>query len=171
MEYQEVAGEYWCAGPDVDEAGSRVLNIQTKLNQWATGDPHRRFDDLFNLAADPALHSVAWDRVRGNRGARTAGVDEVKPRSIMFGTEKFLTELRDELNARRFVPLPVREKLIPEKGGKLRGLGIPPLDGSNPYASQRVRPGGGLLVGRCLCARSRSPAPLVFDDPAGPEGF
>jgi RNA-directed DNA polymerase len=25
----------------------RVLKIQTKLHQWATSDPHRRFDDLF----------------------------------------------------------------------------------------------------------------------------
>ena len=29
------------------------------------------------------------------------------------------------LKARRFVPLPVREKLIPKKSGTLRGLGIP----------------------------------------------
>ena len=111
--------------PDLDEAEWRVLNIQTKLHQRATGDPHRRFDDLFNLVADPAFLRVAWDRVRANRGARTAGVDGVKPRSIVFGTEKFLTELRDDLKARRFVPVPVREKLIPKKGGKFRGLGIP----------------------------------------------
>ena len=36
-----------------------------------------------------------------------------------------LAELRDDLKAGRFVPLPVREKLIPKKGGKFRGLGIP----------------------------------------------
>ena len=47
------------------------------------------------------------------------------PRSIIFGKQAFLTELRDDLKARRFVPLPVREKLIPKKSGKLRGLGIP----------------------------------------------
>ena len=38
--------------PDIYEAESRVLKIQTKLHQWATDDPHRRFDDLFNLVAD-----------------------------------------------------------------------------------------------------------------------
>ena len=32
-------------------------------------------DDLFNLVADPGFLLVAWDRVRGNKGARTAGVD------------------------------------------------------------------------------------------------
>jgi RNA-directed DNA polymerase len=111
--------------PDLFEAESRVLKIQTKLHQWATDDPHRRFDDLFNLVADPAFLVVAWDRVRGNRGSRSAGVDGVAPRSIYFGKEAFLTGLRDDLKARRFTPLPVREKLIPKKGGKLRGLGIP----------------------------------------------
>ena len=60
----------------IDEAGwPRVLKIQTKLHRWAGDDPGRRFDDLFNLVVDPALLVVAWQRVRGNRGARTAGVD------------------------------------------------------------------------------------------------
>ena len=111
--------------PDLFEAEQRVLRIQTKLHQWATDDPDRRFDDLFNLVADPAFLMVAWDRVRGNQGSRSAGVDGVTPRSIVFGQEALLTELRDDLKARRFAPLPVREKLIPKKGGKLRRLGIP----------------------------------------------
>ena len=79
----------------------------------------------YNLVADPAFLVVAWDRVRGNRGARSAGVDGVAPRSIVFGKETFLAGLRDDLKARQFPPLPVREKLIPKSGGKLRGLGIP----------------------------------------------
>ncbi len=111
--------------PDLDEAESRVLKIQTKLHQWATGSPDRRFDDLFNLVADPAFLTVAWHRVRGNRGARSAGVDGVKPRSIIFGKEAFLVRLRDELKAGTFVPLPVRERMIPKANGKLRSLGIP----------------------------------------------
>ena len=56
-------------------AERRVREIQTKLHRWASDDPHRRFDDLFNLVADPAFLRVAWDRVRTNKGARTAGVD------------------------------------------------------------------------------------------------
>ena len=112
--------------PDLDEAESRVLKIQTKLHQWATDDPHRRFDDLHNLVADPAFLVVAWNRVRGNRGARSAGVDGVEPRSIVLGRDRFLTELRDDLKARRFQPLPVRERIIPKPGSaKGRRLGIP----------------------------------------------
>jgi len=113
--------------PDLDlyEAEERVLRIQTKLHQWAGNDSGRRFDDLFNLVCDPAFLMVAWARVRGNRGARSAGVDGVAPRSILFGTEAFLLLLRDDLKAARFAPMPVREKLIAKKSGKLRRLGIP----------------------------------------------
>jgi RNA-directed DNA polymerase len=109
--------------PTLDEAEARVLGIQTKLHRWATDDPGRRFDDLFNLVADPAFLVVAWDRVRGNRGARSAGVDGVKPDSIVFGTA-LLDGLRAELKARTFSPMPVRERSIPKASGKVRRLGI-----------------------------------------------
>ena len=71
--------------PGLIEAELRVLSIQAKLHRWATDDPRRRFDDLYNLVCDPAFLTVAWDRVRGNRGARSAGVDGVVPRSVVFG--------------------------------------------------------------------------------------
>jgi len=109
--------------PTLDEAEARVLGIQTKLHRWATDDPDRRFDDLYNLVADPAFLVVAWHRVRGNRGARSAGVDGVKPNSILFGTA-LLERLRAELKAHTFSPMPVRERLIPKAGGKTRRLGI-----------------------------------------------
>ncbi len=110
--------------PDLDEAEQRVLKIQTKLHQRAVDDPHRRFSDLYNLSCDPAFLRVAWARVRGNRGARSAGVDGVKPSSILFG-EVMLVGLRDDLKARRFQPLPVKERMIPKPNGKRRRLGIP----------------------------------------------
>ena len=110
--------------PTLDEAEARVLKIQAKLHQWAISDPDRRFNDLYNLVADPAFLTVAWARVRGNRGARSAGVDGVVPRSIVFGTA-LMGGLRGQLKARTFAPLPVREQMIPKSGGKLRRLGIP----------------------------------------------
>jgi retron-type reverse transcriptase len=64
------------------EAERRVLKIQTKLHRWARDDPRRRFDDLFNLVADPGFLLVAWDRVAGNKGARTAGIDGRTARSV-----------------------------------------------------------------------------------------
>jgi len=109
------------------QAERRVLKIQTKLHRWARDDPHRRFDDLFNLVADPGFLLVAWDRVAGNKGARTAGIDGRTARSIadMQGVEEFLDGLRSSLKDRGFRPVPVRERMIPKAGGKLRRLGIP----------------------------------------------
>jgi RNA-directed DNA polymerase len=113
--------------PSLDEAQTRVLEIQTKLHRWATDDSGRRFDDLFNLVCDPAFLLVAWARVKGNKGARTAGVDGWTARYItaVRGEEKFLAELRADLKAGRFSPLAVRERMIPKAGGRLRRLGIP----------------------------------------------
>lgn len=104
----------------------QVLKIQTKLHRWAGDDPHRRFDDLFNLVADPGFLLVAWDRVRHNRGARTAGVDGETARYVeaVRGVEGFLAELREDLKARVFRPLPVRRRAIPKASGKVRYLGI-----------------------------------------------
>ena len=111
--------------PDLEEAELRVLVMQMKLHQWAKADPGRRFDDVANLVYDPAFLVVAWARVRGNRGARTAGIDGVTPRSVVFGAGELLGRLRDDLKADRFVPRRVREKAIPKASGKVRRLGIP----------------------------------------------
>ena len=112
--------------PTPEQARVRVLGIQTKLHQRAKADAQRRFDDLFNLVCDPAFLAVAWGRVRGNRGARTAGVDGETAYYVetVRGAKRFLEELCAELKARRFTPLPVRERLIPKRSGKLRRLGI-----------------------------------------------
>ena len=64
-------------------------------------------------------------RVRGNKGARTAGVDGVAPRSIGSVSRSCSAELRDDLKAGRFAPQRVREKAIPKASGKIRRLGIP----------------------------------------------
>jgi RNA-directed DNA polymerase len=107
------------------EAERRVLGIQTKLHRWAGEDPHRRFDDLYNLVCDPAFLLVAWARVRGNKGARSAGVDGETAYSIEAkGVVGFLDWLRSSLKERSFGPLPVRERLIPKPGGRKRRLGI-----------------------------------------------
>ena len=114
--------------PSLPEAKTRVLGIQTKLHRWATDDPERRFDDLFNLVADPAFLTVAWDRVRHNKGARSAGVDGQTARTVESGqgAAAFLDDLRADLKARTFQPLPVRERMIDKPDGKSRRrLGVP----------------------------------------------
>ncbi|MEV4130522.1 group II intron reverse transcriptase/maturase [Nocardia sp. NPDC049707] len=112
--------------PDFDEAWSRVRRMQAKLYLWAVRDADRVFEDLHNLVCDPAFLVHAWERVHGNKGGRTAGVDGVAPRSIPKESTMLLSTLRMELRARTFRPDLVREKLIPKPGSaKKRRLGIP----------------------------------------------
>jgi RNA-directed DNA polymerase len=111
----------------IEEAEARVLGIQAKLHRWATQDRTRRFGDLFNLVCDPAFLLVGWRRVRGNKGARSAGVDGETAYYVQTvrGEEQFLAELRASLKDRSFRPLPVRERMIPKPGSsKQRRLGI-----------------------------------------------
>jgi RNA-directed DNA polymerase len=110
--------------PSLEEAEPRVLAMQTKLHQWAISSAGRRFDDLYNLVYDPAFLVVAWDRVRSNKGGRSAGVDGIVPRSIEPGGGEFLEGIREDLKARRYTPSRVREKMIPKASGKLGRLGI-----------------------------------------------
>jgi RNA-directed DNA polymerase len=113
--------------PEPVTGRSRVLKIQAKLHRWAGEDSARRFDDLFNLVVDPAVLAQAWLRVRGNKGARTAGVDGMTAHYIedVRGVGPFLADLRADLKAGAFTPLPVRERMIPKPSGRLRRLGIP----------------------------------------------
>jgi len=107
----------------------RVSEMQAKLHRWAAADPGRRFDDLFNFVHDPATLIVAFDRVAGNTGSRTAGVDGLTVADVeeQVGVPGFLDDLRAQLKAGTFRPLPVRERKIPKPGGsgKVRSLGIP----------------------------------------------
>jgi RNA-directed DNA polymerase len=107
----------------------RVAEMQAKLHRRAAADKGRRFDDLFNFVYDPATLIVAFDRVAGNPGARTPGVDGLTVADVgeQTGIAGFLDDLRARLKAGTFRPLPVRERTIPKPGGsgKVRKLGIP----------------------------------------------
>jgi RNA-directed DNA polymerase len=107
----------------------RVSEMQAKLHRWAAADHGRRFDDLFNFVHDPATLLVAFERVAGNHGANTPGVDGLTVAWVeeFVGAPGFLDDLRSTVKAGTFRPLPVRERKIPKPGGsgKLRKLGIP----------------------------------------------
>ena len=104
-----------------------VRRMQTKLHGWAATDGGRRFDDLWNLVCDPAFLTMAWERVAGNKGSKTPGVDRVTVARISYGVgvEEFLRNIRAQLRAGEFRPVPVRQVMIPKASGKLRKLGIP----------------------------------------------
>jgi RNA-directed DNA polymerase len=113
--------------PSAEVAAERVRRMQLKLHYWAREGPARCFDDLYNLVYDPAFLVDAFERVAGNKGSKTAGVDgwtvaQVRSR---IGVEEFLEQVRGELKARTFCPAPVRRVEIPKANGKMRKLGIP----------------------------------------------
>jgi RNA-directed DNA polymerase len=114
--------------PDPDSAYFTVREMQIKLHRWAGEDASRRFGDLMNLVYDPAFLVHAWERVAGNKGARTAGIDRATVVWIetCVGVEVFLGHIRDSLKSGGFRPVEVRQVMIPKgKSGKLRKLGIP----------------------------------------------
>jgi len=114
--------------PSPDSAFWTVREMQIKLHRWAGEDPSRRFGDLFNLVYHPAFLMHAWERVAGNVGARTPGIDRATVLWIetRIGVEAFLNHIRDSLRSGEFEPVVVRQVMIPKASGKLRKLGIPP---------------------------------------------
>src|SRR4029078_241238 len=85
---------------DSTAAWARGLRMQAKLHRWGVADPGRLFDDVFNLVYDPPFLAAAWDRVRTNKGARTAGVDQIAPRSITSArATTMLADLRGMVKA------------------------------------------------------------------------
>lgn len=116
------------AWPDADTAWLRVRKMQTKLHRWAVADHGFRFDDVFNFVCDPTTLVVAFERVAGNTGARTAGVDGMRAADVeSSGVTSHLSRIRSQLKEGAFRALPVREWMIPKTGGKLRRLGIPTI--------------------------------------------
>jgi RNA-directed DNA polymerase len=97
--------------PDAVSAAAAVRRMQTKLHRWAGEDPSRRFGDLFNLIYDPAFLVHAWQRVSGNTGSRTPGVDRATVASIVtgVGVENFLGGIREQVKSRTFRPVQVRQ--------------------------------------------------------------
>ena len=113
--------------PDPVSAAAAVRRMQLKLHRWAGEDSSRRFGDLFNLVYGPAFLMHAWQRVSGNTGARTPGVDRATVATIVtrIGVANFLDDLREQLKSRTFRPVEVRQVMIPKASGKLPKLGIP----------------------------------------------
>jgi RNA-directed DNA polymerase len=109
-----------------------VLDMQRKLYRWSEEDPHKVFDDLFNLVCDRRTLSEAWQKLARNSGSRTPGTDGMTRRSVeqrAGGATRLLDEIREALRNGDYHPEPVRQRLIPKPGkpGQFRPLGIPTL--------------------------------------------
>jgi len=80
---------------------------------------------LVDKVYKPKNLALAWEKVKGNRGA--GGIDRQTIEAFEAGASVHLQRLHDELVGDAYKPQPVRQQLIPKAGqpGKFRPLGIP----------------------------------------------
>jgi RNA-directed DNA polymerase len=102
----------------------KVRELQRELWAAAKQSEGRRFHALYDRIYRGDVLVEAWERVRANRGA--AGVDRMTLEVVeVYGVDRMLRELRDDLRAGTYRPSPVRRVEIPKPEGRKRPLGIP----------------------------------------------
>jgi RNA-directed DNA polymerase len=109
-----------------------VREMQRKLSLKAEKDRAHTFGDLYSLLCRDDWLARAWEKVKSNKGSRTAGVDRVTKSNFEQNEQGILARLREKLQQGTFKPSPVRRKYIqevkPSGRIKLRPLGIPNLE-------------------------------------------
>jgi len=94
------------------------------LRKMAAAEPTKRFGKLHKIVRQENFLKLVWQRVKTNKGSRTAGVDG-KTRADF--DEQDLCNLAIELKAGDYQPQPVRRVYIPKGKNQRRGLGIPAM--------------------------------------------
>ncbi len=102
----------------------KVRQLQRKLWAAAKQSEARRFHALFDRVLRGDVLEEAWKRVRANKGA--AGVDRQTLADVeVYGVDRLLAELAEDLREGRYRPAPSRRVEIPKPAGGMRPLGIP----------------------------------------------
>ncbi len=92
------------------------------LKKLAEQEANKRFTRLNRLLRQGGLLAIAKERIAGNKGANTPGVDGLTLADL---EAEQIMQLSEELRAGTYQPKPVRRVYIPKRNGKLRPLGIP----------------------------------------------
>jgi RNA-directed DNA polymerase len=101
-----------------------IQKLQRKLYLKAKQEPTYRFYSLYDKVCRPDVLAHAYALSKFNGGE--PGVDGIGFEVIeSYGRERFLTELCQELQERRYKPEAVRRVMIPKPNGGERPLGIP----------------------------------------------
>jgi RNA-directed DNA polymerase len=105
----------------------KIRTLQRALYVKAKQEPTRRFHALYDKVWREDILAYAYARCRANGGA--PGVDGVTfSRIDVYGVERWLDELREEVWTGRYKPQPVRRVMIPKSSGVgQRPLGIPTI--------------------------------------------
>jgi RNA-directed DNA polymerase len=93
------------------------------LTALANGVRGGKWFSLIDKVCRRQTLEAAWAAVQAGNGA--AGVDAISCERFAAHADRYLEELRDELETGRYRPQAVRRVDIPKGGGKTRPLGIP----------------------------------------------
>ena len=106
------------------KASIDLQDLRRRLYVKAKAETSWRFWGLYVHVCKLETLRAAYTLAKENDGA--PGVDGVTFAAIEAqGVEAFLAQIRDELVARTYVPLPARRQEIPKDCGKVRVLSIP----------------------------------------------
>ena len=103
-----------------------LQDLRRSLYVKAKAEPAWRFWGLYVHICKMETLWKAYQMAKSNNGA--PGIDGVTFAAIEeSGPETFLRQIRDELVANTYRPMPARKKEIPKDGGKVRVLSIPAI--------------------------------------------
>src|ERR1700694_1141116 len=108
---------------EMTKAPINLQDLRRSLYVKAKAEPTWRFWGLYVHICKIETLREAYQMAKSNNGA--PGIDGVTFAAIEeSGPETFLKQIRDELVANTYRPMPARRKEIPKDGGKVRVLSI-----------------------------------------------
>ena len=111
---------------EMTKAPIGLQDLRRSLYVKAKAEPTWRFWGLYVHVCKMETLREAYQMAKNNNGA--PGIDGVTFAAIEeSGPEIFLRQIRDELVANTYRPMPARKKEIPKDGGKVRVLSIPAI--------------------------------------------
>jgi RNA-directed DNA polymerase len=111
---------------EMTKAPISLQDLRRSLYVKAKAEPTWRFWGLYVHICKMETLREAYQMAKSNNGA--PGIDGVTFAAIEeSGPETFLGQIRDELVANTYRPMPARKKEIPKDGGKVRVLSIPAI--------------------------------------------
>jgi RNA-directed DNA polymerase len=111
---------------EMTKAPISLQDLRRSLYVKAKAEPAWRFWGLYVHICKMETLREAYKMAKSNNGA--PGIDGVTFAAIEeSGPETFLRQIRDELVANTYRPMPARKKEIPKDGGKVRVLSIPAI--------------------------------------------
>lgn len=111
---------------EMTKASIDLQDLRRRIYVKAKSEPEWRFWGLFVHVCKMETLEEAYKLSKKNNGA--PGIDEITFEQIEeHGREKFLTQLKEELEKRTYQPLRNRRQEIPKANNKVRILGIPAI--------------------------------------------